>query len=56
MEVGASDEDLKLLADKKMPTSHSGLCLLTCLYENAGIVRHSKFTVFCCDWLEHLKY
>lgn len=39
--VGASDEDIKMLYDKKLPTSHSGLCMLTCLYENAGIVSSS---------------
>lgn len=39
--VGASDEDVKMIVDKKMPSTHSGLCLLTCLYENAGIVSFS---------------
>lgn len=38
-EVGASDEDVKTVADKKLPTSYTGFCLLACLYENAGIVR-----------------
>lgn len=37
-EVGATDADVQLIKDKKMPTSYAGLCLLTCLYETNGFV------------------
>lgn len=39
IEVGATDDDVKALVRKTLPNSHSGLCLLCCLYEKAGVVR-----------------
>lgn len=40
-EVDATDEDVEVFKRGQIPTSYSGLCLLTCLYEHTGIVRLS---------------
>ncbi|XP_037045781.1 uncharacterized protein LOC119081141 [Bradysia coprophila] len=45
IEVDAPDDEVKLIVDKKMPTSHIGFCLLTCLYEHAGIIEDGEFVV-----------
>ncbi|KAJ6641401.1 hypothetical protein Bhyg_06340 [Pseudolycoriella hygida] len=44
-EVDASEEDVKMIIERKMPTSYGGLCLLACLYENSGIIQNGKFVI-----------
>lgn len=43
--VGASDEDIQKLANKQIPTSKEGLCMLECGFNGAGIMKNGKFDV-----------
>ncbi|CAG9826047.1 unnamed protein product [Diabrotica balteata] len=40
---GATKEDFETLRDRKIPTTKTGLCLMDCLFEGAGIMENGKF-------------
>uniref|UniRef100_A0A6P7GUQ0 Uncharacterized protein LOC114342521 n=1 Tax=Diabrotica virgifera virgifera TaxID=50390 RepID=A0A6P7GUQ0_DIAVI len=41
--TGATKEDFETLRERKIPTTKTGLCLMDCLFEGAGIMENGKF-------------
>lgn len=39
----ASDADVQLIKDKKMPSTHEGLCMMECVFEAAKIMKDGRF-------------
>lgn len=41
--VGATDADVQILMDHKLPDNHAGLCLLECLLTRGNMMKNGKF-------------